>query len=131
MATRVTFQPDRVGDWGVATAVDGRRYETGEMKMRDGVAIFYRAWLHPDAQRPILLIMHGLGAHSGWFIDGIMISKRTMPISLCLFNNANASFMSDAEIVLNSFARSTADNAKIFLLSSSTMSIVLPMQSRF
>lgn len=69
MATRVTFQPDRVGDWGVATAVDGGRYETGEMKMRDGMAIFYRAWLHPDAQRPILLIMHGLGAHSGWFID--------------------------------------------------------------
>ncbi|HEU5348863.1 MAG TPA: alpha/beta fold hydrolase [Ktedonobacterales bacterium] len=69
MATRVTYQPDCVGDWGVAAAVDGGRYETGTMKMADGTAIFYRAWLHPDAQRPVLLIMPGLGAHSGWFID--------------------------------------------------------------
>lgn len=69
MTTRVTYQPERAGDWGEAAAVDGGRYETGTMKMADGAAIFYRAWLHPDAQRPVLLIMHGLGAHSGWFID--------------------------------------------------------------
>ncbi|HEX6544174.1 MAG TPA: alpha/beta fold hydrolase [Ktedonobacterales bacterium] len=69
MAEQVTYQPERVGDWGVGTAVDGGRYETGMMKMADGTPIFYRAWLHPDAQRPVLLIMHGLGAHSGWFID--------------------------------------------------------------
>ena len=69
MATQVTYQPEHVGDWGVPAAVDGGRYETGTMKMADGTAIFYRAWLHPDTQRPILLIMHGLGAHSGWFID--------------------------------------------------------------
>ena len=69
MAAQVTYQPEHVGDWGVAAAVDGGRYETGTMKMADSTAIFYRAWLHPDAQRPVLLIMHGLGAHSGWFID--------------------------------------------------------------
>ena len=69
MATQVTYQPEHKGDWGVAAAVDGGRYETGEMRMSDSTAIFYRAWLHPDAQRPVLLIMHGLGAHSGWFID--------------------------------------------------------------
>jgi alpha-beta hydrolase superfamily lysophospholipase len=39
------------------------------MKMADGATIFYRAWLHPDTQRPVLLVMHGIGAHSGWFID--------------------------------------------------------------
>lgn len=69
MAGQVTYQPEQVGDWGAATAVDGGRYETGTMKMADGTMIFYRAWLHPDAQRPVLLIMHGIGAHSGWFID--------------------------------------------------------------
>jgi alpha-beta hydrolase superfamily lysophospholipase len=69
MAGQVTYQPEQVGDWGVATAVDGGRYETGTMKMPDGAAIFYRAWLHPDTQRPVLLIMPGIGAHSGWFID--------------------------------------------------------------
>jgi alpha-beta hydrolase superfamily lysophospholipase len=69
MATQVTYQPEHIGDWGVAATVDGGRYETGELKMADGTAIFYRAWLHPDKQRPVLLIMHGLGAHSGWFLD--------------------------------------------------------------
>lgn len=69
MTGQVTYQPDRAGDWGVPAAVDGGRYETGSMKMADGTSIFYRAWLHPDAQRPVLLLMHGLGAHSGWFID--------------------------------------------------------------
>lgn len=69
MATQVTYQPEHVGDWGVAAAVDGGRYETGAMKMGDNTEIFYRAWLHPDAQRPVLLLLHGLGAHSGWFID--------------------------------------------------------------
>ncbi len=69
MAGSVTYQPERVGDWGVATALEGGRYETGTMKMTDGVSIFYRAWLHPDSQRPVLLLMHGIGAHSGWFID--------------------------------------------------------------
>lgn len=69
MTARVTYQPEHVGDWGVATAVDGGRYETGTMKLASGAKIFYRAWLHPDVQRPVLLILHGLGAHSGWFID--------------------------------------------------------------
>jgi alpha-beta hydrolase superfamily lysophospholipase len=69
MAGQVTYQSDHAGDWGVATAVDGGRYKTGTMRMRDGVDVYYRAWLHPDAQRPILLLMHGLGAHTGWFID--------------------------------------------------------------
>jgi alpha-beta hydrolase superfamily lysophospholipase len=69
MATPVTYQPEHVGDWGAAAAVDGGRYETGTMKMKDGTDIFYRAWLHPDAQRPVLILMHGLGAHTGWFID--------------------------------------------------------------
>lgn len=69
MATQVTYQPEHIGDWGVATSVDGGRYETGTLPMADSTTIFYRAWLHPDAQRPVLLLMHGLGAHSGWFID--------------------------------------------------------------
>lgn len=69
MAAQVTYQPERVGDWGIPAAVDGGRYDTGTIQMSDGANIFYRAWLHPDVQRPVLLLMHGLGAHSGWFID--------------------------------------------------------------
>jgi alpha-beta hydrolase superfamily lysophospholipase len=39
------------------------------MRLQDGTPLFYRYWQHPDAQAPVLVIVHGLGAHSGWFLD--------------------------------------------------------------
>jgi alpha-beta hydrolase superfamily lysophospholipase len=63
------YAPERVGDWGTpAPAVEGG-YGTATLAMADGVKLFYRSWRAADEQAPVLLLLHGLGAHSGWFID--------------------------------------------------------------
>jgi len=36
--------------------------------MPDGVKLFYRAWRDSDTA-PTLVLLHGLGAHTGWFVD--------------------------------------------------------------
>lgn len=64
MATESKYAPERAGDWG---APEGA-YETGALAMSDGVRLFYRAWDAP-ATAPTLVLLHGLGAHTGWFID--------------------------------------------------------------
>jgi alpha-beta hydrolase superfamily lysophospholipase len=63
------YAAERIGDWGVpAPAVEGG-YSTGTLAMADGVKLFYRGWRAADEQAPVLVLLHGLGAHSGWFID--------------------------------------------------------------
>ncbi|MDE3229823.1 MAG: lysophospholipase [Chloroflexota bacterium] len=64
MATESNYAPERAGDWGAPAGA----YHTDMLAMPDGVRLFYRAW---DAQptAPTLVLLHGLGAHSGWFID--------------------------------------------------------------
>ncbi len=66
MATQSKYAPERVGDWGIPAANEG--YETDTMTMPDGVKLFYRRW-RCDAAAPTLVLLHGLGAHTGWFID--------------------------------------------------------------
>lgn len=67
MATEVTYHPDHAGDWGTAST-DGS-YTTEFLAVRDGTKLFYRRWHASDPQAPVLVLLHGLGAHSGWFID--------------------------------------------------------------
>lgn len=69
MAVKVAYRPEHVGDWGIPAAAEGSRYETGTFALSDGTSIFYRSWTRDAAPAPVLLLMHGLGAHSGWFID--------------------------------------------------------------
>ena len=68
METPVTFAPDRPGEWGAPTSSLGE-YQTAEAVMADGAKIFYRFWRQPQDIAPVLVLLHGLGAHSGWFID--------------------------------------------------------------
>ncbi|HLZ23583.1 MAG TPA: alpha/beta fold hydrolase [Ktedonobacterales bacterium] len=69
MATQITYRPDHAGDWGEPAPATGGRYDTGTLTLPDGVPLFFRTWLAPDTQAPVLYILHGLGAHTGWFID--------------------------------------------------------------
>jgi alpha-beta hydrolase superfamily lysophospholipase len=68
MATQSKYAPERVGDWGVPAAAQPQGYETDTLAMPDGVKLFYRRW-RTDAAAPTLVLLHGLGAHTGWFID--------------------------------------------------------------
>jgi alpha-beta hydrolase superfamily lysophospholipase len=69
MATESMYLPDRIGDWGAPRAVAGGAYGEDVLPMADGVKIYYRAWRSPDADAPVVVFLHGLGAHTGWFID--------------------------------------------------------------
>jgi alpha-beta hydrolase superfamily lysophospholipase len=69
MGTEITYIPDNMGDWGVPEAAAGGSYGTDSLKMADGTEIFFRYWRAADTQAPVLVFIHGLGAHTGWFID--------------------------------------------------------------
>ncbi len=71
------YQPDAPGDWGQMLESDTIKTATDILKTSEGCTIFLRSWVadSPD----ILLILHGLGAHSGWFIDmGNKLAARGM-----------------------------------------------------
>lgn len=73
------YQPDAPGDWGQMLESDTIKTATDILKTQDGCTIFLRSWVtdSPD----ILLILHGLGAHSGWFIDmGNKLAARGMTV---------------------------------------------------
>lgn len=55
------------GDWGVMQPSAAVQTATETLAMADGCQIFLRSW-RAEGQC-ILLLVHGLGAHSGWFID--------------------------------------------------------------
>ncbi len=61
------YQPDAPGDWGQMLESDTIKTATDILKTSDGCNIFIRSWVTDSPG--ILLILHGLGAHSGWFID--------------------------------------------------------------
>ena len=65
MSAQSKYAAERVGDWGAPVAAG---YQTGTFTAPDGVKLFYRRWLESDTA-PTLVLLHGLGAHSGWFID--------------------------------------------------------------
>ncbi len=65
MSERSKYAAECVGDWGAPVAAG---YQAGTFAAPDGVKLFYRRWLASDTA-PTLVLLHGLGAHSGWFID--------------------------------------------------------------
>lgn len=69
MATETKYRPEYVGDWGMPTPAPGCDYSTETLAMSDGTNIFFRSWRTADASAPTLVLLHGLGAHTGWFID--------------------------------------------------------------
>lgn len=65
MSAQSKYATERVGDWGAPAAAG---YQTGTFAAPDGAKLFYRRWIEHDTA-PTLVLLHGLGAHSGWFID--------------------------------------------------------------
>jgi alpha-beta hydrolase superfamily lysophospholipase len=61
------YRADAPGDWGTMQAPDGGITGTSQLVSSQRDEIFYRYWRVNGPAT--LLIMHGLGAHSGWFID--------------------------------------------------------------
>jgi alpha-beta hydrolase superfamily lysophospholipase len=63
------YAPERVGDWGTPSPAVAGGYSTDTVAVADGVKLFYRNWRAADELAPVFVLLHGLGAHSGWFID--------------------------------------------------------------
>lgn len=69
MATESKHRVGHVGNWSIPTTVPGGAYGTDTYKVADGTTIFFRYWRAADPAAPVLVFLHGLGAHTGWFID--------------------------------------------------------------
>jgi len=63
------YRVENAGDWGTPIATDGGQYGTDTFALPDGARLFFRFWQGTDATAPVLVLLHGLGAHTGWFID--------------------------------------------------------------
>src|SRR5438270_1493393 len=63
----VSYQPRDPGDWGSMQEGPGISIATEELIGEDGCKHFLRSWKTEGSD--VLLIMHGLGGHSGWYID--------------------------------------------------------------
>lgn len=61
------YKVDAPGDWGSMQSTVQVQSATETLTMTDGCKLFLRSW--KTESRDVLLIAHGLGAHSGWFID--------------------------------------------------------------
>ena len=61
------YQKEAPGDWGEMKGTDTVKVATETLAMADGCKLFLRSWVTGSSD--VLLILHGLGAHSGWFID--------------------------------------------------------------
>ncbi len=81
MGRDITYGAEHIGDWGVPTASPQGSYGTDSLAMADGTNIFYRYWQVADPTAPALIFLHGLGAHTGWFIDmGNELSSRGLNV---------------------------------------------------
>ncbi len=69
MASGSMYREENTGDWGTPLAAIGGVYGTDALKLDDGTGIFFRYWQASDPTAPVLVLLHGLGAHTGWFVD--------------------------------------------------------------
>lgn len=69
MATEVRYDTERVGEWGTPVAVAGGSYGAETLTLPDGAKLHLRIWRAANPSAPTLALLHGLGAHSGWFND--------------------------------------------------------------
>jgi alpha-beta hydrolase superfamily lysophospholipase len=61
------YQKDAPGDWGQARETAEIAVATEHIVMDDGCKLFLRSWTTRSTD--VLLILHGLGGHGGWYID--------------------------------------------------------------
>jgi alpha-beta hydrolase superfamily lysophospholipase len=64
---QVTYRVESEGDWGLFEPATDIEATQAWLTMNDGTRLFSRVWR--TNSQATLLILHGLGAHSGWFID--------------------------------------------------------------
>jgi alpha-beta hydrolase superfamily lysophospholipase len=69
MATDMRYDAERVGEWGTPVAVAGGSYTVETFTLSDGANLHLRVWRAANPAAPTLALLHGLGAHSGWFND--------------------------------------------------------------
>jgi alpha-beta hydrolase superfamily lysophospholipase len=76
----MSYQPAAPGDWGEMRGSEGVQIGTEFLVTTDGCKLFLRSWVR-NADAPVLLILHGLGGHGGWYVDlGNMLSEQGMTI---------------------------------------------------
>src|SRR5438105_586101 len=61
------YKVDAPGEWGSMQESAQVQVATEMLAMADGCQLFLRSW--KTESQNVLLLAHGLGAHSGWFID--------------------------------------------------------------
>src|SRR5258707_8943597 len=61
------YNVEAPGEWGQVRATAPVQAATETLAMADGCKLFLRSWR--TGSQDVLLLLHGLGAHSGWFID--------------------------------------------------------------
>lgn len=122
------YNGDAPGDWGSTQTAAPVQYATEMLAMADGCKLFLRSW--KTEGRGVLLIMHGLGAHSGWFID---MGKALAALGLAVYAvdhrgfgrseglpghvERAANYIGDLATVLKEIrARHTAEGTKFFVL---------------
>jgi alpha-beta hydrolase superfamily lysophospholipase len=64
---KMLYQKDFPGDWGQTREVEGITIASEKIVMADGCKLFLRSWKTDSAT--VLLLLHGLGGHGGWYID--------------------------------------------------------------
>ena len=75
----MSYQPDAPGDWGRMQQTPDIITATEELTTADTCKLFLRSWRTGSPN--VLLILHGLGAHSGWFIDmGNKLASRGLTV---------------------------------------------------
>ncbi len=62
------YQKDAPGDWGQARETAEIAVANEHIVMADGCKLFLRSWT-TTGSTDVLLILHGLGGHGGWYID--------------------------------------------------------------
>jgi alpha-beta hydrolase superfamily lysophospholipase len=81
MAVETLYRPDHAGDWGTPRTIVEGSYGTDTLTRPDGTTLFYRFWRQPDPKAPVLVLLHGLGAHTGWFLDmGSALNERGLTV---------------------------------------------------
>src|SRR5215470_1115802 len=78
---QVTYQAGAEGSWGVFEGREGATTSQDWLTMDDGIRLFTRQWR--TSGKSTLLILHGLGAHGGWFLDmGSELASRGLNVWL-------------------------------------------------
>ena len=73
------YQPNAPGDWGSMQETADITIATEDLITTDACKHFLRSW--ETAGSDFLLILHGLGGHSGWYIDmGNVLASRGITV---------------------------------------------------